>query len=98
MCIRDRPWDGQVPAIYLTLNPVKPDLLARAVNRLERYVKFTSRDEDILYRRRLLIDCDPIRSAGISSSASEHGRAIAVAMGVWDDWRGTLGDATWPTR
>ena len=37
-------YDGRVPAIYTTLNPVNPALLARAQNRLVEYAKTTTSD------------------------------------------------------
>jgi hypothetical protein len=86
------PLDGTVPAIYITLNPCKSALLARAANRLQDRAQVTTADGDILRRRWLLIDLDPVRPAGISSSAAEHARAITVACGVWDDLRGWFGD------
>jgi hypothetical protein len=86
------PLDGTVPAIYITLNPCKSALLARAANRLQDRVQVTTADGDILRRRWLLIDLDPVRPAGISSTDREHGRAISAACGAWDDLRGWFGD------
>jgi hypothetical protein len=80
--------DGTVPGVYLTLNPCNPALLARAANRLQDHAQVTTSDTDILRRRWLLIDFDPVRPAGISSTNREHGRAIAAACGAWDDLRG----------
>lgn len=74
-------YDGKVPAIYFTLNPVKPDLLARAVNRI-RQAKSTTSDTDIEYRRWLPIDFDPVRPAGISSTDEEHQVALTMAEEV----------------
>jgi len=48
--------------------PVKPDLLARASNRVKAFAETTTSDSDILERRWMLVDCDPVRPAGISSS------------------------------
>lgn len=79
--------DGTVPGVYLTLNPCNPALLARAVNRLQEHAQVSTSDADILRRRWLLIDFDPVRPVGISSTNREHGRAIAVACGAWDDLR-----------
>jgi len=45
--------------IYFTLNPVNPDLLARAANRLKFSVETTTKDEDIIIDRWLPIDIDP---------------------------------------
>src|SRR5262249_10794470 len=47
---------------------------------------------DVVRRRWLLLDFDPIRPAGISSTDAEHGRAMTIACGAWDDLRGYLGD------
>jgi hypothetical protein len=80
-------FDGNVPGIYITLNPCKPALIARAANRLRERAEITTSDADILHRRRLLIDCDPKKPAGISSTDEEHARAISVACGIWDELR-----------
>jgi hypothetical protein len=72
-------WSGTVPAIYVTMNPVKPALLARAVNRVIPYAKITTGDADILVRRWLLCDLDPTRPTGISSTDAEHAAALAAA-------------------
>jgi hypothetical protein len=79
---------GRYPGIYITLNPGNPDLLARARNRALPYAKATTSDKDITRRRWLLIDSDPKRVSGISSTDAEHGRAITTACGVLDDLRG----------
>jgi|SRR5579884_4433167 len=79
--------DQCVPAIYVTLNPCNPALLARRCNRYEAYAEQTTSDADIACRHWLLIDCDPIRPSGISSSDHEHERAITTAMAIWDDLR-----------
>ncbi len=84
--------DGTVPAIYGTLNSVNPDLLARAVNRLEPYAKHTTGDQDILRRRWLPLDFDPVRPSGISSTNAEHAAALQRAEAV-RDW---LAGGGWP--
>lgn len=65
-------WSGYAEAVYITLNPVLRDLLARACNRMEDWAEFATADADILQRRWLLIDLDPIRPAKISASSEEH--------------------------
>jgi hypothetical protein len=80
--------DGLHPGIYITLNPCRPELLARSCNRIQPHAHVTTSDHDIARRRWLFIDCDPRRPAGISSSDREHSRAIATACGIWDDLRG----------
>lgn len=83
-------WDGKAN-VYLTLNPSRPELLARACNRLKAGIAMT-RDEDIARRRWLLADFDPVRASDISSSSREHNRAITTAMSAWDAARGWAGD------
>jgi putative DNA primase/helicase len=68
--------DIDIPAVYLTLNPVLPDLIARSANEVLDRCDVTTKDHEISQRRLLLVDCDPIRSAGISSSDAEHDAAI----------------------
>jgi hypothetical protein len=70
-----------VDGTYVTLNPVKPALLARAQNKVKPYVKVTTSDADIVARRWMLFDFDPIRAAGISSTDAEHEAALAAARG-----------------
>ena len=59
-------WSRNATAAYFALNPIQPDLLARAANRMRdcgRNDSLTS-DRDILRRHWLLIDADPQRPAG----------------------------------
>jgi hypothetical protein len=79
--------------IYVTLNPVNPALLARAANRM-RIVKSgeTTGDREIVRRRWLLVDCDPDRPSGISSTEEEKMRASARALEVRD----ALSRRGWP--
>lgn len=76
--------DGHAEAIYAPLNPVNPDLLARANNRVRhRVVKGgTTSDAQIVRRLRMLIDLDAERLAGISSTDEEHDAAIERAEEV----------------
>jgi hypothetical protein len=62
--------------IYYTINPCNPALLGRAYNRLKERAEITTADTDIVVRRWLPIDFDPVRPAGISSSDEEHEAAI----------------------
>ena len=79
--------------VYVTVNPVNPDLLARAVNRLRPAGRNpTTADTDIVRRRWLLIDCDPRRASGVSSSNAEHDFALAKAREI----RNGLSSLGWP--
>jgi hypothetical protein len=75
---------GTAPAVYVTLNPCNPALLARAKNRMEEFAGATTADPDIVRRRWLLIDCDPVRPSGISSTSSEELASIAMAHEIQD--------------
>ena len=79
--------------VYVTVNPVNPDLLARAVNRLRPAGRNpTTADTDNVRRRWLLIDCDPRRASGVSSSNSEHESALVKAREIRDG----LSSLGWP--
>ena len=87
---------------YVTINPVRSDLLARADNRLTR-ARHTTRDADILCLRWLYLDIDPLRPAEISSTEAELALAIARRDAILGDhpeiaassaW-GCSGNGTW---
>jgi hypothetical protein len=81
-----RKYNTYAQGLYVTLNPINPALLARAANRLRVVGKddpLTS-DRDILVRRWLPIDLDPVRPAGISSTEEEHGSALERALQIRD--------------
>ncbi len=84
---------GTAPGVYVTLNPVSPDLLARAANRSVPYAKHTTSDSDIVCRRWLPIDFDPVRPAGISATNAEHEAALDRAR----QCRDFLCQKGWPT-
>lgn len=67
----------------MTVNPVDPALLARAANRIKQKVRATTADANVLERRWLPVDIDPIRPTDISASEPEREAALAVARGVW---------------
>jgi hypothetical protein len=83
---------GKVPGVYVTLNPVRRELLARRVNRVLPFAKNTTSDSDILSRRWLPIDFDPLRPAGVSATEAEHDAALSRAV-LCADW---LSGKGWP--
>jgi hypothetical protein len=85
-------WSGKAPAVYFTLNPVNPALLARACNRLEARAKSTTSDDHVTGRHWLFIDFDPQRPAGISSTDEEHRLALDRAR-MCREWLSSIG---WP--
>jgi len=76
--------DTDIPSVYLTLNPVNSDLLARSVNHTKPYAENTTNDSDIVRRRWLLVDCDVKRPSGISSSDEEHEKGLAKCRQIRD--------------
>jgi hypothetical protein len=86
-------WSGKAPGVYFVPNVVNPALLARAQNRLRERVEQTTTDTDITRRRWLLIDFDPARPAGISSTDAEHQSALDRAVRC-RDWLSSDG---WPS-
>lgn len=68
--------------IYVTLNPVRPALLARAENRLVERPAATTSNADIERRAAIFIDFDAKRPSGIASTDAEHAAALARAQAV----------------
>lgn len=84
--------NGKHQAIYITANPVDPALVARNHNKFEFGSQTTTNDAEIIRRRWFLVDLDPVRPAGISSSQHELDLAIERANSI-RDWLVSLG---WP--
>ena len=61
--------------IYFMPNPCRLDLLGRAKNKL-RVIQTTTKDDEILCHRWFLIDCDPDRPPGVSSTNEELNLSI----------------------
>lgn len=82
--------------IYFTLNPVLPDLLARAGNRLlpSSNKRPQTSDNQICLIRWLPIDLDPVRPAGISASDQELAAAGEIGRKVREFLENELG---WPS-
>jgi hypothetical protein len=64
--------------IYTTLNPCQEALLARANHRLKAHADRTA-DQNISGIKNFLIDIDPSRPTGISSTGMEHEAALEMA-------------------
>ncbi len=80
--------------VYFTFNPVNPDLLSRRANRVDvtRTKEPLTHDIDIACRWWMLIDCDPIRSDGISSTTPEWEASRDMATAIKQD----LSRRGWP--
>ncbi len=75
--------------IYFTPNPVDPDLIARAANRIRKTPKGEStQDTNIVSRKWLLVDVDSQRASGISASQAELDAAVQRARDVFSWLRG----------
>lgn len=76
--------DGKAPGVYVTLNPVQSDLLARAAQRIKPRADATTQDRDVTRRRWLLLDFDTQRPTGISATDVEHEAALNRAKEIAD--------------
>ncbi len=80
-------------AVYVTLNEIHAALLSRASNRARSvYKEPTTADADIVRRRYLPVDLDPVRPAGVSSTKEEKRVALLRAREIRDHLR----DRGWP--
>jgi len=84
--------NGRHQSLYVTANPVQPALVARNHNKFEFGSHTTTNDSEILKRRWFLVDLDPVRPAGISSTQGELDIAISRSIDI-KDWLMSLG---WP--
>jgi hypothetical protein len=64
------PWNGRA-SIYITLNLLKPEVRARANNRLLKWARSATDAEDVVARLWWGADLDPVRPKGIPSSNEE---------------------------
>jgi hypothetical protein len=79
-------------AVYVTLNPVDPQLLSRYSNRIEGFAQATTTDKQVTRRRWLLVDIDPVRPSGTSATDAQLAAAKAKARAVY----GYLNGMGWP--
>ena len=84
--------NGKHQSVYMTVNPITPALMARSENKLTQGSFMTTSDGDITRRRWFLLDFDPTRPAGISSSQGEYDLTLTRANSVVD-WLTSIG---WP--
>jgi archaellum biogenesis ATPase FlaH len=78
--------------IYVSVNPCKPELLARSVNCLTQNATCTTADPDVARLAWLFVDIDPARPSGVSSTDEEMAAAITLARHIRDD----LAGGGWP--
>lgn len=72
----------QGAAVYVTLNPLNPQLLGRYHNRVQDFAEATAADHDVVARRWLLVDVDPQRPKGTSATDAQLAAAQATAHAI----------------
>lgn len=70
-------------AVYVTLNRIDPQLLARYCNRMESYASATATDANVIGRRWLLIDFDPVRPKDTSATEAQLTAAMDRARACY---------------
>ena len=65
-----RSYDGKYN-IFFTLNEFDENIAARSLNHLTQWSKHTTTDAEIIRRKWVLIDLDPVRPSGVSSTDEE---------------------------
>jgi hypothetical protein len=79
--------------VYCTLNPLNRDILARRCNRIDWAQEGElAKDKDVVSRRWLLVDADPVRDPHISSTDQEKAHALDTIQAV----REQLRTQSWP--
>lgn len=69
--------------VYFTLNPLRPDILARRRGRLDWAGEGElAKDKDVLCRRWLLVDADPVRDPQISATDTEKAHSYDTILMV----------------
>lgn len=81
ICNAVRTFDGKYN-IFFTLNTLSPEITARSQDHFTKYSKNTTTDSEIIRRKWILLDFDPVRPAGISSSEEELKAAKSCALKV----------------
>ena len=69
-------------AVYVTLNPIDPQLLARCANRVQDFAQATVTDNNVLRRQWILIDIDPQRPKDTSATDAQLALALKRAGAV----------------
>lgn len=84
---------GKALGAYWTPNALNPDLRSRRCDRLDwAETGELAKDGDVVRRRYLLIDVDPVRISGISSTDAEKAIAMEMAIAIREHFR----ELNWP--
>ncbi|MFC1705781.1 YfjI family protein [Planctomycetota bacterium] len=87
-----RKLSGRAEAVYITLNPVEPALLAATLNEAAPDPEQTATDSDMRKREFLLINIEAVRPSEASSTDEDHGPALDVAREI----QASLSGLAWP--
>ncbi len=79
-------------AVYVTLNQIDPQLLGRYCNRIQEFAAATTTDVNVLRRRWLLLDFDPVRPKDTSATDAQLLAAKARGRACYQFLR----DQGWP--
>jgi hypothetical protein len=80
-------------AVYVTLNRIDPQLLGRCCNRVEPFASATVTDANVIHRRWLMLDFDPVRPKDTSATNAQVEAAKACARICYQ----ALKAEGWPT-
>lgn len=80
--------NGKASAVYVNLNPIDPQLLARYANRIQEGASSTATDANVTHRRWLLLDFDPVRPKDRSATDGQVEAAHAMARECYGYLRG----------
>lgn len=74
---------GRAPGVYVTINAVSPENLAIATNRVKRFAREGTTNQQIQQIRMIPVDIDSVRpSSGMSATDSEKAAAIERTLEV----------------
>ncbi len=74
---------NQVAAVYVNLNPLDSQLLARCANRVKDFAESTATDTNVTRRRWLLVDLDPVRPKDTSATEAQLRAAVERGREVY---------------
>lgn len=78
-----RRYDGR-NNIFFTLNSINQDIAVRSINKFTKFAKNTTADKEIIHLDWIMLDFDPKRPAGISSTDEELSKAEQLSDAVED--------------
>src|SRR5262249_4642871 len=70
------PYDGRAEGIFVTINRIHPDAVARSENHMTDWAEFATSDNDIIRITKIPIDLDAKRPSGVSSREEHHQAAL----------------------